>query len=165
MTSTKFVSIAVPPFFTSDTEDETNKVFKEFDENKNITCSAVGYPPPELSWDFATLNHILNSGRRLRESKTVQKISDGNWTVQSTIIFNEVRTKDDAEYICVAENSASSKTLRYIVTVVPSEQGWKETLIIGGSLTLGLLGLLAIPAMYLIYKMRAKVYKICGITL
>ncbi|OXA54086.1 Fibroblast growth factor receptor 3 [Folsomia candida] len=150
------VNCSVPPFFTSDTEDETNKVFKEFDENKNITCSAVGYPPPELSWDFATLNHILNSGRRLRESKTVQKISDGNWTVQSTIIFNEVRTKDDAEYICVAENSASSKTLRYIVTVVPSEQGWKETLIIGGSLTLGLLGLLAIPAMYLIYKMRAK---------
>lgn len=90
MKGIKFVSFAVPPFFTSDGADQTNKLYKEFDVNENITCSAVGYPPPELSWDDATGQHLINAEGRLEVSTSVQKIFDGNWTMQSTIIFTEV---------------------------------------------------------------------------
>lgn len=123
----------------------------------------MGYPPPELSWDNATFMHISNAMGRLEVSTTAQQISDGNWTMQSTIIFNEIYINDDGEYFCVAENSVGSKTLRYSVTVISSEPSLKQALILGASFTLGLLGLLAVPTTYLIYTMRAKVWNIHSI--
>lgn len=137
---------------------ETEKVFFEFDEFEEILCSAYGYPPPDLYWDVLTYNYIEESGERLFLNLTTSKDLNGNWTIALMLTFKRVLKTDEREFICHSQNIVDSFAQSYTVTVLTdgSPTG-RANLLIGGSFALGLLGLIAIPVTYLMYRMKRKV--------
>jgi hypothetical protein len=80
--------------------------------------------------------------------------------MQAIITFSTVFLSDKRMYFCNASNIAGSASLIYTVNVIPSveDSSLSQALIIGGGTFLSLLGLIAIPATYLIYRLRKQVF-------
>lgn len=113
-------------------------MFEEYSQMKNITCSAQGFPPPILTWDYATQDYIIKSNSRLFSNVTRFTDADGNWTISTTLYFRVVERSDDRVYICDASNIAGSANRTYTVSVISESTDWKLTLLISGGSTLSL---------------------------
>lgn len=155
--NTNTFAFSESPFFVFSGDSETEKVFEEFSQMKNITCSAQGVPPPVLTWDYATQYYVIRSNNRLISNVTRFKDDNGSWTIRATIYFQVVERSDDRVYICDASNIAGSANRTYTVSVSSDFMDWKLTLLITGGATLSLLGLLAIPLTYILYRLQKKV--------
>lgn len=128
------------------------------------TLPASGRPPPNLECDSETMNYIATSGGRIQEDRGNQ--TEGNGTIWYRLTLTHVDLLDERVYRCDASNIAGSDNQTITVSVEPAPEpksDWKQALLIGGGSTLGLLGLIAIPVTYILYRMRKKVAKIVQI--
>ena len=77
-------------------------------------CIASGYPLPSLSWNRDGAS--LNNGSRFiiyEELITLNEVT----SVQSTLEISSVEQDDAAQYICIANNTFSSATANFNLTV------------------------------------------------
>ena len=64
----------------------------------NITCSATGKPEPEVSW--------IRNGQTKSSGRSTAYLN-----------FNQIKRTDDGLYICIANNSAGTKSHKEILVV------------------------------------------------
>ena len=82
----------------------------------NFTCTAVGFPPPDITWVDAN-NNVLNTG--LEDRITIHSLEpyfrpDGLSMSTSVLELSKIRSlrvHSGNDYSCVASNSIQNKTL------------------------------------------------------
>ena len=81
-------------------------------EGDNITCTATGYPVPDIVW-------LNNDGSVVDESRLVTNnvMATGVGYVSSVSVSMTVRRSDGGVYRCVASNSVGNDTRNVHITV------------------------------------------------
>ena len=108
----KIVRVVVWPLPVSVELSGERKV--EFNSNLELTCTASGYPTPEISWWREEYRH---PPRRLREDGRVSlsSMSVTKTEVEGRLLIRGLTERDAATYRCKAQSRSgeeSSKTLR-----------------------------------------------------
>ena len=78
-------------------------------------CTASGYPLPSISWNRAEAS-LVNVPRFIIYEDYVT-LMIGMTSVQSTLEISSVEPDDAAKYTCVANNTFSSTTANFNLTV------------------------------------------------
>ena len=86
----RFLFVAIPIIITPDTKQAYN-----ITEGGNITCTATGYPVPDIVW--------LNNGSVVDKNRLVP-ISTMATGVSSMSVSMVIRRGDGGVYACVASN-------------------------------------------------------------
>ena len=74
-------------------------------EGDNITCTATGYPVPDIVW--------LNNDESVVDNKrlvTGSVVATGDGNISSVSVSMIVRRNDDGIYKCIAKNSVGNDT-------------------------------------------------------
>ena len=111
----KIVRVVVWPLPVSVVLSGDRKV--EFNSDLELTCTASGYPRPEISWWKEEYRH---PPRRLREGGRVSllSMSVSKTEVEGRLLIRGLTERDAATYRCKAQSRSgeeSSKALRVIV--------------------------------------------------
>ena len=78
-------------------------------------CTASGYPLPSVSWKRGEAS-LVNVSRFIIYEDLVTLVI-GMTSVQSTLEISSVEADDAAQYTCVANNTFSSATANFNLTV------------------------------------------------
>ena len=119
-TVTKIVRVVVWPLPVSVKLSGERKV--EFNSDLDLTCTASGYPTPEITW---WREEYRKGSRRVLENDRVNILSGSvsKTEVESRLLIRAVTEREGATYRCKAESPSgeeSSQTLRVSIRFVGS---------------------------------------------
>jgi len=81
-------------------------------EGDNITCTATGYPVPDIVW-------LNNDGSVVDNNRLVtgSVVATGDGNISSVSLSMIVRRNDDGIYACVADNSVGNDNITVNITI------------------------------------------------
>ena len=82
-------------------------------ENSNITCTATGYPVPDIVWLNNYDGSVVNASRLITVTDSVTTADIGNLSSVSVSLL--VTRNDAGVYTCVANNSVGNDTITITV--------------------------------------------------
>lgn len=83
--------------------------------SNTITCEAIGYPPPSVTWNR---NDRALSGRVSISNSVNTLTGDGNVTrVSVDLAITNAYREDTGVYICAASNFIGSDSMNIIITI------------------------------------------------